>query len=131
MSDKNGEKGVNDQAHQAADARSGALFDLLKEGQSVWYDNIARGLIKDGSIQKLIDERGVRGVTSNPTIFEKAISAGSDYDEQIKELIGQNKTAEEVFAALAITDIGNTADLFRPIYDQSKGGDGFVSIEVS
>src|SRR6476619_4600435 len=101
------------------------LVQLLAEGQSVWYDNIARGLIKDGSIQKLIDESGVRGVTSNPTIFEKAISAGSDYDEQIKELIGSTSSAEEVFSALAITDIGNTADLFRPIYDSSNGGDGF------
>ena len=131
MSDKSGEEQIKNQAHQAVKAPSGPLFDLLKEGQSVWYDNIARGLIQDGSIQKLIDESGVRGVTSNPTIFEKAISAGNDYDEQIKELIGQNKTADEVFAALAITDIGNTADLFRPVYDQSNAGDGYVSIEVS
>src|SRR3954447_16799034 len=115
MSDNNGAEQVKDQAEAAVKAPGGPLFDLLKEGQSVWYDNIARGLIKDGSIQKLINESGVRGVTSNPTIFEKAISAGTDYDEQIKELIGQNKTAEEVFAALAITDIGNTADLFRPV----------------
>ena len=131
MSDNNGEEQVKDQAHKAANARSGPLFDLLKEGQSVWYDNIARGLIKDGSIQKLIDESGVRGVTSNPTIFEKAISAGGDYDAQIKELISKTKSADEVFAALAIKDIGDTADIFRPIYDSSKGGDGFVSIEVS
>ncbi|MDB5081851.1 MAG: tal [Chloroflexi bacterium] len=131
MSDKSGEEQVKDQAHQAAEAPKGPLFELLNYGQSVWYDNIARGLIKDGSIKKLIDESGVRGVTSNPTIFEKAISAGDDYDDQIKKLIGQNKTAEEVFAALAVTDIGNTADIFRPIYDESNGGDGFVSIEVS
>src|SRR3954452_11808648 len=123
MSDNKSEEQVKDQANQAAKAKKGPLWELLDYGQSVWYDNIARGLIKDGSIQKLIDESGVRGVTSNPTIFEKAISAGSDYDEQIKELIGENKTAEEVFAALAITDIGNTADLFRPIYDQSNGAD--------
>lgn len=131
MSDNSGEEQVKDQAHQAVKAKKGPLWELLDYGQSVWYDNIARGLIKDGSIQKLIDESGVRGVTSNPTIFEKAISAGNDYDEQIKELIGQNKTADEVFAALAITDIGNTADLFRPVYDESHGGDGYVSIEVS
>lgn len=129
MSDSDGK--IKDQAHQAAKSPKGPLFELLDYGQSVWYDNIARGLIKDGSIQKLIDESGVRGVTSNPTIFEKAISAGSDYDEQIKELIGQNKTADEVFSALAVTDIRNTADLFRPIYDKSHGADGFVSIEVS
>lgn len=131
MSNNNGAEQVKDQAEAAVKAPGGPLFDLLKEGQSVWYDNIARGLIKDGSIQKLIDESGVRGVTSNPTIFEKAIAAGSDYDEQIKELIGSTNSAEEIFSALAVTDIGNTADLFRPIYDESNGGDGFVSIEVS
>ncbi len=131
MSENRGKKQIKDAAQAAAKAPAGPLFDLLKEGQSVWYDNIARGLIKDGSIQKLIDESGVRGVTSNPTIFEKAISAGDDYDAQIKELIGQHKSADEVFAALAIKDIGDTADIFRPIYDRSKGTDGFVSIEVS
>lgn len=107
------------------------LVQLLDYGQSVWYDNIARGLIKDGSIQKLIDESGVRGVTSNPTIFEKAISAGTAYDEQIKELVSQGKNADQIFTALAIEDIRNTADLFRPVYDSSNGGDGYVSIEVS
>ena len=101
MSENNGKEQVKGAAQAAAKAPSGPLFDLLKEGQSVWYDNIARGLIKDGSIQKLIDESGVRGVTSNPTIFEKAISAGDDYDEQIKELIGKTKSADEVFAAQA------------------------------
>lgn len=131
MSDNSGEQQVKGAAQAAAKAPNGPLFDLHKEGQSVWYDNIARGLIKDGSIQKLIDESGVRGVTSNPTIFEKAISAGDDYDAQIKELIGTTNSADEVFAALAITDIGDTADIFRPIYDSSNGGDGFVSIEVS
>jgi transaldolase len=107
------------------------LVELLDYGQSVWYDNIARGLIKDGSIQKLIDESGVRGVTSNPTIFEKAISAGTDYDDQIKELVTQGKNADEIFTALAIDDIRNTADIFRPVYDSSAGLDGYVSIEVS
>src|SRR4051812_7032258 len=107
------------------------LVQLLAEGQSVWYDNIARGLIKDGSIKKLIDESGVRGVTSNPTIFEKAISAGTDYDEQIKELVSEGKKSDEIFTALAIDDIRNTADVFRPVYDSSNGADGYVSIEVS
>lgn len=131
MSDTKGEEQVKEAAHAAAQTPNQPLFDLLKEGQSVWYDNIARGLIKDGSIQKLIDESGVRGVTSNPTIFEKAISAGDDYDAQIKELIATTNNADEIFAQLAITDIGNTADIFRPVYDSSNGGDGFVSIEVS
>ncbi len=119
------------QAEQVLKADKGPLYQLLDYGQSVWYDNIARGLIKDGAIKKLIDESGVRGVTSNPTIFEKAVSAGTDYDDQIRELVGQNKQADEIFTALAIEDIRNTADLFRPVYDASNGQDGYVSIEVS
>ncbi|HEX2912125.1 MAG TPA: transaldolase [Chloroflexia bacterium] len=112
-------------------ANKNPLEQLLDYGQSVWYDNIARGLIKGGQIQNLIDNFGVRGVTSNPTIFEKAISAGSDYDDQIKTLVNEGKNAEEVFNALAVEDIRNTADLFRPVYDSSNGKDGYVSIEVS
>lgn len=107
------------------------LHDLLGAGQSVWYDNIARGLLKDGSVQKLITDFGVRGITSNPAIFEKALSVGTDYDDQIKELIQEGKTAEEIFNAAAIQDIGAGADLLRPIYDSSDGVDGYISIEVS
>ena len=112
-------------------AEKNPLEELLDYGQSVWYDNIARGLIKDGSIQKLIDESGVRGVTSNPSIFEKAIAAGHDYDDQVLELVKQGKSAEEIFTAVAIDDIRETADIFRPVYDASNGADGYVSIEVS
>ena len=112
-------------------ANKNPLEELLDYGQSVWYDNIARGLIKDGSIKKLIDESGVRGVTSNPSIFEKAIASGHDYDEQVAGLVKQGKTAAEIFTQIAIDDIGATADLFRPVYDASNGGDGYVSIEVS
>ncbi len=107
------------------------LEALLDYGQSVWYDNIARGLIKDGSIQKLIDHSGVRGVTSNPSIFEKAIASGHDYDDQVTELVKAGKSAEEIFTAVAIEDIRDTADLFKPVFDQSNGADGYVSIEVS
>ena len=112
-------------------ANKNPLEELLDYGQSVWYDNIARGLIKDGSIKKLIDESGVRGVTSNPSIFEKAIASGHDYDEQVAGLVKQGKTAAEIFTQIAIDDIGATADLFRPVYDASNGADGYVSIEVS
>lgn len=107
------------------------LHQLLAEGQSVWYDNIARGLLNDGSIKKLITDFGVRGITSNPAIFEKALSAGTDYDDQIKELIQQGKSAEEIFNAAAIQDIGAAADIFRTVYDESDGVDGYISIEVS
>ncbi len=119
------------QAKEVIKAETGSLQQLLDFGQSVWYDNIARGLIKDGSIQKLIDESFVRGVTSNPTIFEKAISAGNDYDDQIKELVSGGHKAEAMFTSLAIQDIQQTCDLFRKIYDESEGVDGYVSMEVS
>lgn len=103
------------------------LHDL---GQSVWYDNVSRDFINDGSIKKLIDN-GVLGLTSNPTIFEKAISAGTAYDEQLRELVRQGKTSAEAFTEMAIQDIRNVADLFRPVYDRTNGADGYVSIEVS
>src|SRR5690349_8421878 len=99
-------------------------------GQSVWYDNVSRDFINDGSIQKLIDN-GVLGLTSNPTIFEKAISAGTAYDEQLRELVRQGKTSAEAFTEMAFQDIRSVADLFRPVYDRTNGADGYVSIEVS
>lgn len=107
------------------------LVQLLDQGQSVWYDNVARGLINDGTMQALIDKSGVRGVTSNPTIFEKAISGGSDYDEQVEELVKAGKSAEEIFGAVAVQDIRDVADIFRLTYDTTDGADGYVSIEVS
>ena len=138
MTQENGAKAVSDGAKQAVEETSqktnpgkGPLFQLLDYGQSVWYDNIARGLLKDGSIRKLVEESGVRGMTSNPAIFEKAISGGADYDEQMKDLIRQGKNAEEIFRAVAIKDISDAADILRPVYDSSKGLDGYISIEVS
>ena len=99
-------------------------------GQSIWYDNIRRGLIKSGELQRLID-LGVSGVTSNPTIFEKAIAGSTDYDAALMELAQQNSTSPATFEALAIEDIRATADLLRPIYDRTEGGDGYASLEVS
>jgi transaldolase len=107
------------------------LQKLAKYGQSVWYDNVSRNLIQDGSFDKMIAEQAIVGVTSNPTIFEKAIGHTPDYDEQIKELVAQGKGAFEMFEALAMTDIGNVADIFRKVYDQTDGKDGYVSLEVS
>ncbi len=101
-------------------------------GQSIWLDFIDRKFIKSGELKKLIDEDGVRGITSNPAIFEKAISGSSDYDEQIASLNQQGKRNDEIFYAVAIDDIKAAADLFKPVYEEEvEGADGFVSLEVS
>ncbi len=104
---------------------------LLEQGQSIWQDDIARSMLTSGSLRSMIDDVGVRGVTSNPSIFEKAIAAGSDYDEQLGRLAGDGADAATIFEKLAVADIRGACDLFRPIYDASDGADGFVSIEVS
>jgi transaldolase / glucose-6-phosphate isomerase len=106
------------------------LHELTQLGQSIWYDNIRRALIDSGELQALLDD-GVRGVTSNPSIFEKAIGGSADYDEAIKALADSDKTAEQIYESLALADIRRTADLLRPIYDDSQGDDGYVSLEVS
>lgn len=106
------------------------LHELNKMGQSIWYDNIRRALLESGEMGALI-EAGVTGVTSNPTIFEKAIAGSTDYDEALHQLVDAGKTVDEIYEALAFDDIGRAADLLRPAYDQSDGADGFVSLEVS
>ncbi len=108
------------------------LEQVYQLGQSIWYDNIRRGLITSGDLQKLIDDDAVVGVTSNPTIFEKAIDGSTDYDDAIKQLISQGTTdAQQIVEALMIQDIQMAADVFRPIYDRTGHADGYVSIEVS
>lgn len=107
------------------------LHDLYEQhGQSVWIDYIRRQFIQDGGLQAAVDE-GVRGVTSNPSIFEKAIAHSDDYDEQFEKLVAQGKSVEEIYEALAIEDIQQAADILRPVYDASDGVDGYVSLEVS
>ncbi|HWF90676.1 MAG TPA: transaldolase [Terriglobales bacterium] len=109
-----------------------ALVDLLKFGQSVWLDYIRRDLITTGELKRLIDEDGLRGMTSNPTIFEKAISAGSYYSDLLKTLKEKaNLDAKARFEALEIRDIQDAADILRPVFVSTKGRDGYVSIEVS
>ncbi len=103
--------------------------ELLNVGQSIWYDNIQRGLIAEGGLQALIDE-GVVGVTSNPSIFANAIAGSHEYDEAIEALVAEGKNAEQIYEALAIEDIKNAADLLYPVYEESKGQDGYVSLEV-
>jgi len=108
------------------------LKQLNPLGQSVWLDLIRRNMLTPGGeMQKLIENDGVRGVTSNPAIFEKAINGSSDYDNEIRALGKQGKDAAGIYELLTINDVGRAADFFRPIYDSSKGADGFVSIEVS
>jgi len=107
------------------------LLKLEAFGQSIWIDFIRRGTILSGELKKLIDEDGVTGVTSNPSIFEKAIGGSSDYDEAIRALADQGKSMEQIYESLAVEDIQHTADLFRPVYDRLEGADGFVSLEVS
>jgi transaldolase/transaldolase/glucose-6-phosphate isomerase len=101
--------------------------------QSIWLDFIDRKIIHSGQLQKLIDEDGIRGVTSNPAIFEKAISSGTDYDEDIKKFAEAGESNEDIFFKLAGADIQYAADLFKPLYLEGdvKGADGYVSLEVS
>jgi transaldolase/glucose-6-phosphate isomerase len=106
------------------------LAELAKVGQSVWYDQMERRLVSSGELQRLISEDDLRGLTSNPTIFEKAISGSNDYDAQLRGLAAKNKTKEEIYDELTIEDIGNAADVFRPVYDRNHGTDGFCSLEV-
>jgi transaldolase len=105
-----------------------ALYE--EQGQSVWQDDISRQMLQNGALKERIDDIGIRGVTSNPTIFQKAISGSDAYDEDIKALLGSGKSAAEIFQTVAVKDIQDACDLFRPIYDESGGEDGFVSIEV-
>ena len=103
---------------------------LLDFGQSVWLDNLRRSMFASGELKRLIDA-GLRGMTSNPTIFEKAIGAGADYDDQLKTLIGGQSNADALFWDLAIADIQHACDAFSKLYQSSKAADGFVSLEVS
>jgi transaldolase len=103
---------------------------LVKEGQSIWQDDISRQMIQNGELQRSIEEIGIRGVTSNPTIFQKAIAAGDVYDEEITNLLKQGMQPAEVFQTVAVKDIQDACDIFRLLYDETGGEDGYVSIEV-
>jgi transaldolase len=104
---------------------------LGQVGQSVWLDNITRGLLDSGKLEQYIREFSVTGLTSNPSIYDKAIGGSSDYDEQIRRLSAGGAKTEEIFFDLALDDLRRAADLFRPTYDRTAGVDGFVSLEVS
>ncbi len=105
---------------------------LLEINESIWLDNLSRKLIRSGELQRLIDEDGVSGVTSNPTIFQKAISGSKDYDESLRGFLEEGVRHEkELFLGLATEDVSRAAQLFWPVYLRSGGLDGFISIEVS
>ncbi|MFC1714838.1 transaldolase [Candidatus Poribacteria bacterium] len=106
------------------------MHELAELGQSIWFDNIRRSLMASGELQGLID-KGLRGITSNPSIFEKAVSGSSDYDAEIQEMTAQGKSTNEIYEALTTADVGNAADLMRSVYDSTDGLDGYVSLEVN
>lgn len=100
-------------------------------GQSIWLDFFNREIMDSGELQKLIDEDGLSGITSNPSIFEKAVSSSADYDEDIRKFAGEQKSNEAIFFGFAVSDIKRAADILKPVYQKAKGRDGFVSLEVS
>src|SRR5215212_4423814 len=110
---------------------SNRLTEIMQLGQSVWYDNIRRAMITSGDLQKKIEEDDLRGVTSNPTIFEKAITGSADYDEQLRRLVQAGKGVSEIYEDLVAEDIGNAADILLPVYERTDGLDGYISLEVS
>ncbi|HYS54940.1 MAG TPA: bifunctional transaldolase/phosoglucose isomerase [Thermoanaerobaculia bacterium] len=110
---------------------SNPLAELAKIGQSVWYDQMERRLITTGALKKMIEQDDLRGMTSNPTIFEKAIGGSEDYDAQLRQLAGQNKSRDEIYDELVLKDISDAAAIFGPVYDRTDRTDGFISIEVS
>ncbi len=107
------------------------LVEVEKLGQSIWYDNIRRLLIDNGDIAGKIANDDLRGITSNPTIFEKAIAGSTDYNDAMQQLIGAGKSVNEIYEALAIEDIQRAADLFKEVYERTNKIDGYVSLEVS
>jgi transaldolase len=104
---------------------------LNEYGQSPWYDNLTRRLVQDGRLAQMIERDGIRGVTSNPTIFEKAMAGGEGYDEQLAELRRDGRAIDAVYWELVLADIRAAADVLRPTFDHLGGGDGFVSVEVA
>ena len=112
-------------------AASNPLQQLAAQGQSVWLDYISRELLTSGELERLIAEDNVTGMTSNPTIFQKAIAEGTQYDDQIRELLADGvDDPQDIFLALAVTDIQRAADILRPVHDRTNGADGYVSLEV-
>src|SRR5262249_48760093 len=107
------------------------LKALSEFGQSVWLDYIRRNLLTSGELKRMINEDGLGGVTSNPSIFEKAIAGSTDYEQTLQELAGKHDNAKDIYEQLAIRDIQDAADTLKPVYDRTNRRDGYVSLEVS
>jgi len=107
------------------------LIEIAEHGQSVWMDNLSRNIIQSGALADMVANQGIKGITSNPAIFQKAIAGNAIYDDAILGAIKQNKTITEIYETLAFKDIQDAADILRPVFDQTGGKDGYVSIEVS
>jgi transaldolase len=106
------------------------LHRLAEYGQSVWIDFLSRDMIRNGELERRMRDDAVVGVTSNPTIFQKAISSGAAYDRQLREVLEEERDPKEIFLRLAIKDVEDALDLLRPVWDEGKGQDGYVSLEV-
>ena len=111
--------------------KSNPLKKLEKLGQSIWLDYIRRDLITSGDLLKQVENDGLRGMTSNPAIFQKSIAESNLYDSEIRDLAAQNKDVNTIYEAISQKDVQQAADVFRPVYDKTKGEDGYVSLEVS
>jgi transaldolase len=109
---------------------SNKLREIEALGQSIWIDNISRQLLEDGIMARLVEEDGISGVTSNPTIFEKAMGHSDRYDDAFREVLDETQDPQEIFERLAYRDIQDAADLLRPVFDRTQGQDGYVSFEV-
>jgi transaldolase / glucose-6-phosphate isomerase len=110
---------------------SNRLVEVMRAGQSIWYDNIRRAMLDTGDLARKITEDDLRGVTSNPTIFEKAITGSTDYDEQMRLLVQRGASVADIYEALVLDDIARAADILRPVYDKTDGVDGYISLEVN
>src|SRR3954470_22401225 len=106
------------------------LHELSEQGQSVWIDSLSHEMIESGELERLIREDAVVGVTTNPSIFQKALDSGDSYDEQMREVMDRETDDKEVFFELAVTDVQNACDILRPTWDEGHGRDGWVSLEV-
>jgi transaldolase len=106
------------------------LHELAARGQSIWFDTLSRDLVHTGELKRMMEDDAVTGVTSNPTIFQKALSSGNAYDEDMKKLLTETDDPEQIFFSLALQDIRDACDVLKPAYDASNGVDGYVSMEV-
>ncbi|MFN3360812.1 MAG: transaldolase family protein, partial [Pseudanabaenaceae cyanobacterium] len=107
------------------------LIEIAEHGQSVWMDNLSRNIIQSGALADMVQNQGIKGITSNPAIFQKAIAGNAIYDDAILAAIKAGKSVTEIYETLAFKDIQDAADILRPVYDETNGKDGYVSIEVS